>query len=240
MATAKKSAKKSTRNRQQAAARVAGKRTHDANPGDPTDSSVRHAEPSTGRPTDEGEGGYPSGEYDVTPPPANDAKRTKGVIESVLAQHFEANPGADAALKRAEDKAQLSPDQFDKAVEALPVGAIIEHEGPNRWRVHVLGRGRYGHGATQSEAVENYILGTSEGTFQSEADAALAALPSKQQKEIADRDQKAAEQVGGTSSDTFARIENAKTEAKARNAALPAANANTDGAERASAINKKS
>jgi hypothetical protein len=62
MATAKKSTRKSAkktapeveperaaRNRENAAARVAGKGdTHDANPDVSTDSSVRHAEPQTG------------------------------------------------------------------------------------------------------------------------------------------------------------------------------------------------
>src|SRR3954471_13755827 len=83
MATAKKksSARKTApevepevaaRNRANAARRAAGKpdttRNHDANPDNPTDSSVRHAEPQTGHRTREGHGGYPSGEYDVTKP----------------------------------------------------------------------------------------------------------------------------------------------------------------------------
>lgn len=67
------------RNRENAAARIAGKSdTHDANPDNPTDSSVRHAEPPTGHRTGEGHGGYPSGEYDVTKP-APSGVQTKGV-----------------------------------------------------------------------------------------------------------------------------------------------------------------
>jgi hypothetical protein len=120
-------------------------------------------------------------------------------------------------------------------VEALPVGTVIEHEGPNRWRVHVLGQNRWGHGATHSEAVENFVTGLSQTTAQQEADRALAALPKKQQQEIADRDQKAAERVGGTPPDTFARIENAKASEADLKAKAPAPNATTDGPEKASA-----
>jgi hypothetical protein len=248
MATAKKSTRKSAkktapeveperaaRNRENAAARVAGKAdTHDANPDVSTDSSVRHAEPQTGHRANEGHGGYPAGEYDVTKPATSGADaKTKGT--TALGQLLEIAPESKEAVKRAEQNAQLSPSQFDQAVEALPVGTVIEHEGPYRWRVHVLGQNRWGHGATHSEAVENFVTGLSQTTAQQEADRALAALPKKQQNEIADRDQKAAEAVGGTPPDTFARIENAKAQAADMKAKAPAPNASTDGPEKASA-----
>jgi hypothetical protein len=247
MATAKKSTRKSAkktapeveperaaRNRENAAARVAGKGdTHDANPDVSTDSSVRHAEPQTGHRASEGHGGYPAGEYDVTKPATSGDAKTKGT--TALGQLLEIAPESKEAVKRAGENAQLTPSQFDQAVEALPVGTIIEHEGPNRWRVHVLGQNRWGHGATHSEAVENFVTGLSQTTAQQEADRALAALPKKQQQEIAERDQKAAEAVGGTAPDTFARIENARAQAADLKAAAPAANASTDGLEKASA-----
>lgn len=224
------------RNRANAERRAAGKadttRNHDANPDVSTDSSVRHAEPPTGKQFGEGAGGYPSGEYDVTKPQGNNIK-TKGA--TALDHFLELAPESEAAVKRAEQNAILSPDQFDQAVEALPVGTIIEHEGPNRWRVHVIGQGRYGHGATHSEAVEHFITGLSQTTAQVEADRALAALPKSQQQEIADRDAKAAKAVGGTAPDTFARIENAKASQADLTAKPPAPNADTDGAEKASA-----
>lgn len=248
MATAKKSTRKSAkktapevepevaaRNREDAAARIAGKAdTHDANPDSPTDSSVRHAEPPTGHQQGEGHGGYPSGEYDVTKPAPSGAQ-TKGALETILDQHGVNSPETEAAVKRTKANAQLSPSQFDAAVEAFPVGTVIEHEGPNRWRVHVLGQNRWGHGATHSEAVENYVTGMSQTTAQQEADRALAQLPKKQQNEIAERDQKAAEAVGGTAADTFQRIENAKAQAADLTAKAPAPNASTDGPEKASA-----
>jgi hypothetical protein len=193
---------------------------------------VRHAEPQTGHRASEGHGGYPSGEYDVTRPAGADVK-TKG--PTPLGQLFDSAPEADAAVERSKKYAQLAPADFDKAVEALPVGTLIEHEGPNRWRVHVIGQNRWGHGATHSEAVENFITGLSQTTAQVEADRALAALPKKQQQEIAERDQKAAERVGGTPPDTFARLENAKASAADLNAEAPAPNASTDGPEKASA-----
>lgn len=241
-ATAKKTAQPgepevSARNRANAASRAAGRGstldTHDANPDVSADSSVRHAEPQTGKQRGEGAGGYPSGEYDVTPPRPSAAAQTKDTLGAI--QHFSQAPESEAAVERAKKNAQLSPDQFDQAVEALEVGATIEHEGPNRWRVHVVGKNRWGHGATFSEAVENYVTGLSQTTAQQEADRALAALPKRQQQEIADRDAKAAAAVGGTAPDTFARIENAKASAADLTAKAPAANASSDGAEKASA-----
>lgn len=216
MATAKKSARKSAkttapeiepeaaaRNRQNAANRAAGKadttRNHDANPDVSTDSSVRHAEPPDGRRDGSGHGGYPSGEYDVTPPePGADAK-TKGATASALGHLYANSPEADRAVAQAKRHARLEPAEFDKAVEALPVGTVIEHEGPNRWRVHVAGQPRYGHGGTHSEAVESYVLGGESVTAEQQAAERLAALPKRQRQEIAERDRKAAEAVGGSS-----------------------------------------
>jgi hypothetical protein len=172
-AAAKRTAQKGekeidARAREEQAARAVGssvEATHEAHPESPTDSSVRHAEPPQGKQRGEGAGGYPTGEYDVTPPPKSGAAKTKGVLESILDQHAEQAGGQDrisALVQRTKDKAQLSPDQFDAAVEGLPVGAVIEHEAENRWRVHVTGQNRFGHGATHSEAVEAYILGPSQ------------------------------------------------------------------------------
>jgi hypothetical protein len=119
MATAKKAskqtAKKASTNRHGAASRVTGK-SHAAHPEDPTDSSVKHAEPVTGRAPSEGQGGYPAGEYDITP------------------QATATDP-----------------------VTGLPIGAVIEHEALHRWRVHVPGQNRYGHGATEAEAITAYL-----------------------------------------------------------------------------------
>lgn len=231
------------RNRQNAARRAMGKadttRNHDANPDVSTDSSVRHAEPQTGKQRGEGHGGYPSGEYDVTTPGSSRAQGdvlTKGPQAIALDQLYAGSPEAEQAVKQANERLRLSPDQFDQAVEALPVGTVIEKEAPWRWRVHVVGQPRFGHGQTHSEAVENYVLGDQgTSTAQAEADRALAQMDPKQQQEIADRDAKAAQAVGGTPPDTFARIENAKAAAADATAEPPAPNAATDGAEKASA-----
>src|SRR5690349_20121854 len=106
------------RNRANAERRAAGKadttRNHDANPDVSTDSSVRHAEPQAGHRASEGHGGYPSGEADVTPP-AGDDIRTKGA--TALGHLLEQAPEAKDAVKRAKQNAQLSPDDFDAAVE---------------------------------------------------------------------------------------------------------------------------
>lgn len=233
MATAKKAAATKRANAARRTAKGKTDNPHDANPSDPTDSSVKHADAVNASP-DAGKGGYPSGEYDVTKP-APVGVQTKDAVASALAQHLDAAPHAEPAVKRAQANAQLSGSDFAKGVEAFAVGTMIEHEGPNRWRVHVVGKNKWGHGATFREAVEHFITGIDQTTQEAEAAQRLAALPAKQQQEIKDRDAKAAQAVGGTSSDTFARVENAKTAKADKRAKAPAPNANTDGPEKASA-----
>ncbi len=78
----------------------------------------------------------------------------------LLKQHFQSvGEDMEELLKRAAEDARLTDDEAQAAVEAFPVGTVIEKEGPGRWRVHVRGQNRYGHGATFREASEAFILG---------------------------------------------------------------------------------
>jgi hypothetical protein len=215
------------------------KGAHDAHPESATDTSVRHAEPQTGKQSGEGEGGHPAGEYDITQMDRSSGqKNTKGA-DTVLSQHFAGLEDKDnplvQATKEAQSNSQIPKSKLALAIEALPVGALIEHEAPNRWRAHVTGQLRYGHGATFLEAVESYILGTGVGSMEEAAARTYAALPSHMQEQIDERDRKAAARVGGTVPEQMARDEAKRAAAADASADLPARNANTDGPEKASA-----
>jgi hypothetical protein len=224
--------------------------THQANVNQPGSSEVAHA-PASG--TLHAEGGYPAGEYDVTKPTtAPDGSKTaageladtkastaasqpKGEFGAQLAQHF-TDAGADQAtlMKQATQNTRLSDDERQAVLEAMPVGAILEHEAANRWRVHVIGRPRFGHGASAAEAIEAFVIGNQGSDVEASAQR-FANLPASVQQEIRERDQRAQAGTGGVDPTEFARQEALKV-AKADKQAKPtAASEGSDGANRESA-----
>lgn len=208
--------------------------------GNPADSTVRHAEPQTGKQQGEGEGGHPQGEYDVTQAaPAGAvplAAQKDAALEAHFAQATVGLPGGDldAILKDALADSTLDESEILKVTEALPVGIVIEHEGPNRWRCHRTGQGRYGHGRTFLEAVESYVIGLSAPNATDAAARAFVKLPAAQRKEILDRDAAAAASVGGTDPMATVRAEALKT-AQKQAGAVGDPGAASDGAAKASA-----
>jgi hypothetical protein len=208
---------------------------HAAHPERVGNSEVRHAEPPTGKQAGEGEGGYPGGEYDVAEPRTKGPASTQDVHESLLEAHFQ-----DVDLTVLEEllgqDRRLDDSELPFVLEALPVGAALEHEGPNRWRVRAptTGGNRFGHGATAVHAIEAFILGDTAASEPEAAAQRFLRLPKAQQDEIRERDRLAAERVGGTA-DTFARDEAIKAAEADKAAKAPAPNAVTDGPERASA-----
>jgi hypothetical protein len=219
---------------------------HQEHPELAADSVVRHAEPQTGKPRGEGAGGFPSGEYDVTPPAkaTEEAPATEGVTagqtadvshDALIDAHLGDKDIAQLQTLLGENR-RLDDAELPLIIEALPVGAIIEHEAPNRWRVRSPASGgiRWGHGGTAVAAIEAYVLGDVAPTAVAAGAQRFLALPASQQQEIRERDQKAAERVGGTP-DTFVRDEAIKAAQSDQTAKAPAANAVTDGPEKASA-----
>jgi hypothetical protein len=219
---------------------------HQEHPELRADSVVRHAEPQTGKQRGEGAGGFPSGEYDVTPPKSatEEQPATEGVTagqtadtshDALLDAHFGA-VDIEALQQQLGENRRLDDAELPLILEALPVGAVIEHEAPNRWRVRspTTGGNRFGHGATGVQAIEAYVLGDVAPTADAAGAQRFLALPAAQQQEIRERDQKAAERVGGTP-DTFARDEAIKAAESDQTAKAPASNAVTDGPEKASA-----
>lgn len=219
---------------------------HQEHPELTADSVVRHAEPQTGKRAGEGAGGFPSGEYDVTPPKSatEEAPATEGVTagqtadtshDALIGAHF-ADKDIEALQAQLGENRRLDDAELPLILEALPIGAVIEHEGLNRWRVRspTTGGNRYGHGATGVAAIEAYVLGDVAPSADAAGAQRFLALPKDVQAQIQERDQKAAERVGGTP-DTFARDEAIKAAQSDATAKAPAANAVTDGPEKASA-----
>lgn len=212
---------------------------HSAHGDQPADSTVRHAEPPTGKQQGEGEGGFPQGEYDVTQPAPAGAVDIAAQKDAALEAHFErAQVGLtgdlDAILKDALADSRLDETEIVRVTEALPVGIVIEHEGPNRWRCHKTGEGRYGHGRTHLEAVESYVLGLTASNVTDAAARAFVRLPASERKAIQERDERAARSVGGTDPNARTRAEALRTANLQAGADLPAPGARSDGAERAS------
>lgn len=159
---------------------------HSEHPETFADSTVRHAEPPTGKSSGEGQGGFPQGEYDVTQP-ASEPADTRTNDERLLDQHI----GTQDIQKHlnADRNARLSLDTALIGIETLPVGSAIERETENRWRVRggsAAGQ-RFGFGTTAREAIEAYILGDAVQTQEHAGFQARLKLSPAQQKEIADR-----------------------------------------------------
>jgi hypothetical protein len=209
---------------------------HALHPENAADSAVRHAEPQTGKQAGEGEGGFPAGEYDVVDPAPKPAATAKEEREAALTAHYDGAAGdLDQVVKDALADSRLDASELPKVLEALPVGAVIEHEGPNRWRVHKLGVMRFGHGTTGLQAIENYVLGEATTTTLDAGAAAFLKLSPRQQREIEERDRIAYRNTVGGDPNEFAREEARRTAAADKTAKEPAPNAVSDGPERASA-----
>jgi hypothetical protein len=221
-------------------------RQHQEHPELAADAVVRHVEPQTGKSQGEGAGGFPSGEYDVTKPASATESQpaTEGVTagqtadtshDALIDAHF-ADKDIEALQAQLGENRRLDDAELPLILEALPVGTIIEHEGPNRWRVRSPASGgiRWGHGATGVAAIEAYVLGDTAPSADAAGVQRFLALDSATQQAIQERDQKAAERVGGTP-DTFVRDEAIKAAQSDQTAKAPAANAVTDGPEKASA-----
>ncbi len=210
---------------------------HSEHPENPTDSTVRHAV-GTDAAGQEGQKGFPQGEYDVTPP-AKEGRKTGA--EGAIEQHI---GSADVEqIKKAIAAPQanrMTAEKRSLALEALPVGSILEHEGQNRWRVRgpISGGIRWGHGATAQEAIESYVLGLAVQDSAAAGAQAFSQLSPQIQKEITERDRIAAQRVGQSPDGTpeaIARREFQENQKAARKAKPAAANASTDGPEIASA-----
>ena len=203
---------------------------HSEHPENPADSTVKH----TGA-------GFPQGEGDVTEPAKAGAKAPKAEKpRSIRDQHLLALAAGqdvkaiEAALKEP-NATRLSPIQRAIAAELLPIGAIIEHEGANRWRVRgPMGQGgpHFGHGATMAEAIDSFVLGNVVATDAEASAHRFSKLPPKQQKEIEERDI-----ASGNQADVDARrktVEAVKKSAKLLDSPI---NAQSDGAAVGSELN---
>lgn len=161
---------------------------HSEHPDQPADSTVKHV-PQPG----ETPGGFPQGEYDVTTPAPEGAKKQGDLTKAAIKNHIDAaNVGAVQPIPEVV-KAALATSRIGQAdvipvTEALPAGVNIEHQGPNRWRIHQVGLNRFGHGATFLEALGNYVLGAVVPAPFADPAAARAQLPPKLQAELAARD----------------------------------------------------
>lgn len=191
---------------------------HSEHPENPADSTVRHAEPAEGKTDGSGEGGFPAGEYDVAKPASAPAGPDQSdPVQAALDAHL-ASYDQDAIDElHASDARITSAAELLAAIEAIPVGGVIEHEGLNRWRVALRGQNRYGHGQTFQLAAESFVLGDVI-TTQDAAAKAFARLPASQQAEIRERDKVASANVPGSDPDARAR-EAARTAALAKPAA---------------------
>jgi hypothetical protein len=213
---------------------------HSEHPESPGDSTVRHADNPEGKPS-AGKKGFPQGEYDVSPPAKRGAAKkdpTTLAIEQGLSDDELVT--IKAALKHPKAN-RLKGEQRALALEALPIGTIIEHEGRFRWRVKAAptgGGNRFGHGSTLQEAIDNYLLGSSVQTIDQAGAEAFTALPKSTQQEIEERDAAVAKRQG-VSPESFpevrARREFQENQKAAGKAERPAPNATTDGPEVASA-----
>ena len=213
---------------------------HSEHPENPGDSTVRHANPTV-RAGSEGQKGFPQGEYDVTPPKKEPAKAQRSVTQANLEQHM-GDQDVEAIEKqlKAPKANRLKPQERALALEGLPIGAILEHEGQFRWRVKgpTGGGNRFGHGSTAQEAIESYVLGSSSATVEEAGARAFSELEPRQQKEIEARDAAVAKRQGisvESLPEVIARREFQENEKARGKAKAPAANATTDGPEVASA-----
>jgi hypothetical protein len=218
---------------------------HSEHPERPGDSTVRHAEPQTGKQHGEGAGGFPQGEYDVTAPATEGTaapSSAKSSHEQLVDAHLSTitHTDLDTLEGLLGDDRRLDDSELPLILEALPIGAIVEHEGLNRWRVRSPASGgiRWGHGHTAVHAIEAYVLGDTVSSADAAGAQRFLRLPKSQQKEIQERDRIAAERVGGTP-DIFARDEAIRAANADATADAPAANAVTDGPEKASARAKQ-
>jgi hypothetical protein len=166
---------------------------HSEHPETKGDSTVRHAEPATGKQSGEGEGGFPQGEYDVTDPTPAGAIVPQGDAETLLEAHF-----GDQDIERLQEllgDARLDDEEYALVIEAAPVGFVLEHEAPDRWRAHRTGQNRWGHGRTARGAIEQFVLGGTPNIVDAAAEA-FAKLPAADQRAIKERDARAARSVG--------------------------------------------
>jgi hypothetical protein len=213
---------------------------HSEHPESPGDSTVRHADNPVGR-RSAGSRGFPQGEYDVTEPAKKGATKkdpTQLAIEQGLtAEQLE----TIKAAQKHPNANRLKPEQRALAVEALPVGAVIEKEGDFRWRVRSAGTNggnRFGHGKTAQEAIDNYILGHSVITTEQAGAEQFHSYPKSVQKEIEERDAAVAKRQGRNVEDfpeVIARREFVKNQKAAKGAKPTAPGQTSDGAEVASA-----
>jgi hypothetical protein len=208
---------------------------HAENPDKPGDSTVRHALPQTGADSS-GQKGFPQGEYDVIEPAKAAAKPKRNDVDALIDQHIgQADP--TEVIKNAEKKSRLNAKERFLILETTQPGFVLEHEGDNRWRAR--SGNRFGFGASAIEALESFVLGQTSGP--DAGTEAFLALPASQQKEIRERDEKAARALGTTyesSPEAIARKEALETSKILDGAEPAAANANTDGPERASALSE--
>lgn len=203
---------------------------HPEHPGDPT---VRHA----------GRGSFPEGEYDITKPKSSKGKPTS-VRQTLIEQHYAAG-GLDVetiqkAIKHPNAN-RLAASERELALELMPVGTILEHEAQNRWRVHVAGQNRYGHGSTAKEAIDSWVLGN--GAINETAAAAqrFNELPASVKAEIIERNRAAAKSTGQVYEDTAEAVafqEAVNNQKAAQKRDRSPISAGTEGPEVASAINK--
>lgn len=206
---------------------------HSEHPESRGDSTVRHTRP-----------GFPQGEGDVTRP-AKAGNKKQSIRDTLLEQHAATSSGdTDTVLELTKHKNanRLSTQERELAIELLPTGAILEHEAPYRWRVHITGQNRYGFGATAKEAIDSWVLGNSDVNGAQAAARRFSELSSTQQQEITDRDNAAARSVGqgaGESPDVVARRQALEFSQAADKRAKTPLNANSDGAEVSTATNRQ-
>jgi hypothetical protein len=217
---------------------------HSEHPESAGDSTVRHADQHRSAPS-AGRKGFPQGEYDVNQPAKAGAKK-QSIKQTLLEQHAATQSGDTQTvlgLIKHQNANRLSVDERELAVELLPIGAIIEHEAPYRWRVRspVGGGNRFGHGATAKEAIDSFVLGNADVNGAQAAARRFSELPASQQREIEDRDNAAARSVGQAgedSPDVLARRQALSFSQAADKRAPTPQNAASDGAEVSTATNR--
>jgi hypothetical protein len=167
---------------------------HSEHPETPGDSTARHDEGTAERVRAQGAAGFPQGEYDVTNPAPAPGVPVEDDMTALLDAHL-SNADTDR-LKELLADGVLDDAELSLVIAAMPVGFVLEHEAENRWRCHITGQNRFGHGQTHQEAVEDYVLGTNAVTGEAAAARSFARLSAADQQAIRDRDAQAAEAVG--------------------------------------------
>ena len=161
---------------------------HSENPDKPGDSTVRHALPALGA-DESGQKGFPQGEYDVVAPAKAAAAPKRSDNDQLIDSHV-GNSDPDEITKNLKEVTRLSDEERVLLLETIPVGAVLERSGENQFRLH---KGNtFGFGATAAEAIESFVLGAGP----SEDAAKFARMEPAVQKEIEERDRKAALRVG--------------------------------------------